>query len=223
MNHSQATPQVSGASLYPFCGRSNLPTGGFIASSGLESYIQHGFLLADEGVTDKTEGMTAFLTKSLTSYAQLNLPFLSATHTLVSTLTTSAPPPATTASANSAPPPPPPPASATYASAARLCLSPDEVFARIVAVDDEHEAMVLNHVARRASVAQGMGVLTLYDRAFAAEGGGGAEGADGESAVADALVARLRAGVRKGEVKGHLAVAFGVMCAGLGISLGKSG
>lgn len=73
--------------------------------------------------------------------------------------------------------------------------------------------MVLNHVARRASTAQGMGVLTLHERAFAVEGEGSAE--------VDILVRRLRAGIRIGEVKGHLPVAFGVMTAGLGMSLGE--
>jgi len=59
---------------------SNLPTGSFVASSGLESYIKHGFssLHADSTIT--------FVRDSLESYARSALPFVSDTHRVVERL-----------------------------------------------------------------------------------------------------------------------------------------
>ncbi|KAK0206916.1 hypothetical protein DFS33DRAFT_1373070 [Desarmillaria ectypa] len=54
---------------------SNLPTGAFVASSGLESYMKHGF-----GSNDPT----AFIRDSMASYARSALPFVSDAHRLVS-------------------------------------------------------------------------------------------------------------------------------------------
>ncbi|KAH8830270.1 hypothetical protein DL96DRAFT_930490 [Flagelloscypha sp. PMI_526] len=47
---------------------SNLPTGSFVASAGLESYIKHGFA-----------SVTSFVQESLASYAKSSLPFVSDT------------------------------------------------------------------------------------------------------------------------------------------------
>jgi len=54
---------------------SNLPTGAFVASSGLESYIKHGFNYND---ADRT--LMTFIRSNLTSYAHTALPFVSDTH-----------------------------------------------------------------------------------------------------------------------------------------------
>jgi urease accessory protein len=51
---------------------SNLPTGSFVASSGLESYIKHGF-----------SSSLHFIRDSLSSYASSSLPFVSDTHHVV--------------------------------------------------------------------------------------------------------------------------------------------
>src|SRR5262245_11045328 len=54
---------------------SNLPTGSFVASSGFESYIKHGFVSPDSTLN--------FTRDSLTSYASTALPFVSDTHLIV--------------------------------------------------------------------------------------------------------------------------------------------
>ncbi|KAF5358920.1 hypothetical protein D9758_004864 [Tetrapyrgos nigripes] len=58
---------------------SNLPTGSFVASSGLESYITHAF-----GSKDSYERTVSFMHDSLASYARSALPFVSDAHQLVS-------------------------------------------------------------------------------------------------------------------------------------------
>lgn len=62
---------------------SNLPTGSFVASSGLESYVKHGFASSpDSAIID-------FVRDSLASYAHSALPFVSDSHRVVSRLNTS--------------------------------------------------------------------------------------------------------------------------------------
>ncbi|KAG6817885.1 hypothetical protein H0H87_001717 [Tephrocybe sp. NHM501043] len=57
---------------------SNLPTGSFVASSGLESYVKHGF--ATSGPTTAT---ITFVQDSLGAYARSALPFVSDAHRIV--------------------------------------------------------------------------------------------------------------------------------------------
>ncbi len=54
---------------------SNLPTGSFVASSGLESYLKHGFGAGERTIT--------FVRHSLASYARSALPFVSDAHRIV--------------------------------------------------------------------------------------------------------------------------------------------
>jgi urease accessory protein len=54
---------------------SNLPTGSFVASSGLESFIKHGF-----GPRNSQDRTVAFVQDSLASYARSALPFVSDAH-----------------------------------------------------------------------------------------------------------------------------------------------
>lgn len=57
---------------------SNLPTGSFVASSGLESYNTHGFLAHPHGAA-----LLAFIHDSLHSYAHTALPVVSDAHRVV--------------------------------------------------------------------------------------------------------------------------------------------
>ncbi|KAF7332324.1 hypothetical protein MKEN_00113900 [Mycena kentingensis (nom. inval.)] len=54
---------------------SNLPTGSFVASSGLESFLTHGF-----GSNNKLDTITTFVRDSLSTYAPSALPFVSDAH-----------------------------------------------------------------------------------------------------------------------------------------------
>ncbi|KAK0546646.1 hypothetical protein OC846_001381 [Tilletia horrida] len=151
---------------------SNLPTGGFIASAGLESYVVHGLLSQSaqdlhtpgaQGGTrsgnssssrpqalsneQTTSAFLGFLSSSLDSYARSSLPFLSDVHALTLRLA--------------------PETSDTNAAAAASSSFVHD-FGKL---DDAYHSMVLNHVARRASCAQGIAFLTLFSKAFAKEPG----------------------------------------------------
>lgn len=81
--------------------------------------------------------------------------------------------------------------------------------------------MLLNHVARRASKAQGIALLALYARAFADTTA---------SRLVDPIQTRLddcmdklkiASRGRNATIHGHLPICFAVLCASLGLSLSK--
>jgi len=74
-------------------------------------------------------------------------------------------------------------------------------------LDAEHSAMLLNTAARRASIAQGSALLSLWSRALAAPG------------QKSELVDALRADSRSGVFEAHLPVCWAVICAVCGLSV----
>ncbi|KAE8266216.1 hypothetical protein A4X09_0g6130 [Tilletia walkeri] len=150
---------------------SNLPTGGFIASAGLESYVIHGLLSqgaqelhapgpnrgqggkqpSSSTLAQTCSAFLSFLGSSLDNYARSSLPFLADAHALASRLAASSP------VAES-----PPLGEAGQADPRIQTFIED--FTRL---DNAYHSMVLNHVARRASCAQGIAFLTLFSKAFA--------------------------------------------------------
>ncbi|PWN52744.1 hypothetical protein IE53DRAFT_366936 [Violaceomyces palustris] len=164
---------------------SNLPTGGFVASSGLESYNAHGLLSrppnseilfsdsrTGQGSTSSSiplihppsqasiaSSTLSFASSTMESYARSALPFLSAVHSMVQGFCQD------------------------YAS---LTVDADDekelgelekrhglidqkledLMEAISKCDSSYHTMTLNHVVRRASKAQGIALLTLYSKAF---------------------------------------------------------
>ncbi|KIL00528.1 hypothetical protein PAXRUDRAFT_129723 [Paxillus rubicundulus Ve08.2h10] len=170
---------------------SNLPTGAFVASSGLESYTTHGFLSLSPATptsNSRTEGTLAFIRDSLHTYAYSALAFVSGAHALVAPF--SLPPPL------------------------------DEALASLISLDALYESMTLNHVARRASTAQGVALLALYTKAFATSAS--ASASRPESLSVASLVDKLKLAIRRGETHGHLPLCWGVLTGALGLSLARA-
>lgn len=161
---------------------SNLPTGSFVASSGLESHIKHGFHSSNTSTID-------FVQHSLTTYARSALPFASDAHVAVEFFSKDA-------EAQDA-----------------------HVLAELLRTDDLYESMTLNHVARRASRAQGVALLTLYSKGFAPPSSNGSTPDPKQSRLLR-LVDELKTRVRRDQTPGHLPVCWGVLTAALGLSLG---
>ena len=119
----------------------NLPTGSFVASSGLESYIKHGFFGSSSVAThaENSDAVINFIRDGLGTYARSALPFVSDAHEAVR----------------------------CYYETAKDC--DDNVAAksmsfaleRVVRLDALYHSMTLNEVTRRASKAQGVALLTL--------------------------------------------------------------
>lgn len=196
---------------------SNLPTGGFVASSGLESYAKHGFLrpraaepyapgqtsavgtaelaapssAAAMGPSKAGPALVGFADAEVENYAASTGFYVARGWGIVREFG----------------------ASASGASSEAVDAGVDA----LVALDKAHEATLLSHVARRASKAQGIATLSLYFRGLSAPPG--FEGAS-DGAVRD-LVDGYRNRIRRGLAPGHLAVCWGVITAALGMDLGE--
>lgn len=164
---------------------SNLPTGGFVASSGLESFFAHGLLHNSRfnhplsptpsatassssslgprnpngrGIAPSQAQLSSatlsFTKSTLHSYARSSFPLLARVHYAVTRYLSDG----------------------VAARIGELCEEEEreeeeerikECLNTISRIDYTYHTLLLNHVARRASKAQGIALLTLYSKAFA--------------------------------------------------------
>ena len=176
---------------------SNLPTGSFVASSGLESYFKHGF----SSLSSTGSATIDFIRDSLGSYARSALPFISDAHRAVATFALD---------------------KETDGDKGQKFY--DHILRTLTDLDELYQSMTLNHVTRRASMAQGVALLTLYSKGFSQTPSlsafSNAETRDHEDRM-KTLLELFKSKVRKGEVFGHLPICWGALTAALGLTLGK--
>lgn len=176
---------------------SNLPTGSFVASSGLESYFKHGF----SSLSSSGSATIDFIRDSLGSYARSALPFISDAHRAVEIF-----------------------ALDKEIDGDKGEKFYDHILRTLTDLDELYQSMTLNHVTRRASMAQGVALLTLYSKGFSQTPSlsafSNAETRDHEDRMRT-LLELFKSKVRKGEVFGHLPICWGTLTAALGLSLGK--
>jgi urease accessory protein len=176
---------------------SNLPTGSFVASSGLESYFKHGF----SSLSSPGSATIDFIRDSLGSYARSALPFISDAHRAVETF-----------------------ALVKESDGDKGQKFYDHILRTLTDLDELYQSMTLNHVTRRASMAQGVALLTLYSKGFSQTPSlsafSNAETRDHEDRM-KTLLELFKSKVRKGEVFGHLPICWGALTAALGLTLGK--
>lgn len=171
----------------------NLPTGSFVASSGLESSITHGFF---GGSTDSLNSTVNFVRDSVATYARSALPFVADIHQVVM--------------------------KAVVDRGPDDLLEPlDRLCEEIKALDDLYETMTLNHVAKRASKSQGVALLTLYTKGFSPPTSLSVTHTTARDTFMGKLVDRYKLKIRREEVQGHLPICWGMLTAALNISLGK--
>jgi urease accessory protein len=192
---------------------SNLPTGSFVASAGLESTATHAlFHAAPATGSAGTDGsnILAFIRNSVDTYARSALPFTRDAHRV----------------------------SAAYAK--REIAELDMALAALARIDALYDASTLNHVARRASCAQGIALLTLYSKGFTrpafpfTSATGMTTPVDHAShpdererdreSRAGELITALKLRVRQGEsddAPGHLPVCWGILTGALGLDVGE--
>ncbi|KAJ2779269.1 hypothetical protein H4R18_004110 [Coemansia javaensis] len=170
---------------------SQLPTGGFVASAGLEAAQQGGLVSAASGEAGPGS-FGDFIRRSAHSQARFGLPFCSRAHE----------------------------------QAARRLDEPggggggdgaaDAIVGEFARVDGHHHAMLASSgVAMRASIAQGGGLLTLFNRGHAQAALLG----DARGRLGAAVARRLQRLARAGEIRAHWATVFGFVCAALDIGL----
>ncbi|GAA6061446.1 hypothetical protein JCM10212_002027 [Sporobolomyces blumeae] len=129
---------------------SNLPTGGFVASSGLEAFDQHGYV-PHQNPDDKERRLVEFVSNSLDQYAHLNAWAFARAHQTVSAFRDRRD------DGNDD----------DDDDDDEVVRQFEQTVDELERIDELVEVMTLNHVARRASIAQGGAFLSLYARAFA--------------------------------------------------------
>ncbi|CAG8667232.1 3074_t:CDS:2, partial [Scutellospora calospora] len=118
---------------------SALPTGGFVASAGLESATQAGH------VTD-TESLLLFLSNSIENYAYSSLPFVTDTWWIVNVENLNC---------------------ENLNNKEDFVDNTEEIMEKIISLDDLYNACTSNYVTKRASKTQGVAMLTLFTKSFA--------------------------------------------------------
>ena len=194
----------------------NLPTGSFVSSSGLESYFKHGFpynranpatsAAPNAKPPAQMDATITFMRDGLSSYAQLSLPFVTDAHLALEAFRDASTPSQTEATLR-----------------------------RLQGLDQLFEAMTLNHVAKRASRAQGVALLTLHSKGFSRPSWLDSLFEDdtvredrsingisytNEQARFDMLVNAFKLLIRKGNTQGHLPICWGILTGSLHLSLG---
>lgn len=169
---------------------SNLPTGGFVASSGLESYVKHGFLGTSSNA-GSIEGLVKFVQESVRNYAASTGGFVRDTWKLIGD---------PGCSGGEAP--------------------TDDRVDEVLRLDALYDAMTLNHVTRRSSTAQGIALLTLFSKAFADTDPQGDPERNEKRARGKLVIDRFKRLVRLGKTPGHLPVCWGLLTSSAGLSLG---
>ena len=181
---------------------SNLPTGSFVSSSGLESYVKHGFASSSSSTVVAT---VEFVRNSLASYARSALPFVSDAHRAVMEYSLYH--------------------DMDEKEGVETDKRFDDILETLTDLDGLYQAMTLNHVSRRASMSQGVALLTLYSKGFSRPPSlsafSGPESRDHELRMR-ILLDQFKLKVRQEEVFGHLPICWGALTAALGLSLGTS-
>ncbi|KAI0700581.1 hypothetical protein BC835DRAFT_1411928 [Cytidiella melzeri] len=183
----------------------NLPTGSFVASAGLESYVAHGFFTTAGDMNgkgkDKLECLVDFMRDNLSTYARSALPFVSDAHLVVQK---------------------------TIKQQLAAEERPENALHTLLALDCLYESTTLNHITRRASTTQGVALLSLHSKGFSTPRiySTAQEAAPGvmvdNSRDITVLVDKLKLTIRRQETPGHLPICWGVLTAALGLSLERS-
>lgn len=189
----------------------NLPTGSFVASSGLESYIKHGFFGPSSSSSPQTVATSAsalvnqqvvdFIQDSLNSYAHSALPFVSDAHKVMEEISN---------------------AIVEGVDEDARSSRRDTALQRLKSLDDLYHAMTLNDPLRRASKSQGVALLTLYSKGFSRP-----QLAKSDQRLRDEdeyihkFVETYKLWIRREDTHGHLPVCWGVLTAALGLGLGE--
>lgn len=171
---------------------SNLPTGGFVASSGLESYTKHGFL-GTASNAGSIEGLVKFVQESVRNYAASSGGFVRDTWKLIG----------------------------HPSSHPEKGDSLDPIVDDVLRLDALYDAMTLNHVTRRSSTAQGIALLTLFSKAFADATPNDDQEGEEKRIRGKLVIDRFKKLVRLGKTPGHLPVCWGLLTSSAGLSLGK--
>ncbi|KAJ2118603.1 hypothetical protein GGF48_004514 [Coemansia sp. RSA 921] len=188
---------------------SQLPTGGFVASAGLEAAMQARLIRENASETD-SDSFIGFIRGSTYNQARFALPFCSRAHEETMHLISRVQSDVKDSAAEGVD------TDAVKADEDTTDSVATDVIDILQRIDDYHQTMLSsNSVAMRASTAQGGGLLTLFNRGYAHARF--MDHARGQLCVA--IAKRLQRLARLGEMRAHWPVIFGFVCAAVGISI----
>jgi urease accessory protein len=171
----------------------NLPTGAFVASAGLESYIKHGHPI---GVPSTAPMSTInFMRDSLQSYALSAIPFACDTHQLVERYKSSQ-------------------QDSLLTKALKSILELDELYDKMTLNHVARRASKTQGVALLTLYSRG------FSRPAFLDSEADQPNTASKSGVSQ-LVDTLKLTIRKGETSGHLPICWGVLTSALGLSTGR--
>jgi urease accessory protein len=98
----------------------------------------------------------------------------------------------------------------------------DTLLDEIIRLDKHYHAMTLNHVAQRASKAQGIALLTLYTKSFSEQPGTSPTNPSLNGPECSRIIQQIKATIRREELHGHLPICWAAFTACLGISAMRS-
>ncbi|EIW67456.1 hypothetical protein TREMEDRAFT_33690 [Tremella mesenterica DSM 1558] len=173
---------------------SNLPTGGFVSSSGLESYAKHVPPSAKRSTADN---VIHFVESEMDNFASTTCPFVCDGWRI---LDTGVQVPQETLTSG-------------------LHTKVQEMLREITTLDRYHESTLLSVVGRRASKAQGVALLTLFTRSLCSITDDRRRNGELLSRL---VVEEYKRSIRRCTTPGHLAVCWGVIMSALGLDLGTS-
>ncbi|KAF5393170.1 hypothetical protein D9757_001297 [Collybiopsis confluens] len=179
---------------------SNLPTGSFVASSGFESYVKHGFPSTglSESRPNGTQRTLTFMRNSITAYARNALPFISDVHRAMGHFLEE------------------------IVGTSDVDPILDVHLKKLQELDELYDVMTLNHVTKRASRSQGVALLTLYSKGFSMPSSSSAPVQSDRVKDTSALVARYKTLVRAQDASGHLPICWGILTGALGLKLDRA-
>lgn len=176
-------------------------SGGFVASSGLESYHAHGLLKPG------ADGLLYFIRLSLEAYANQSAAFVLDTHHLITNHVRSI-------------------HHLDSKDDAKLLDKRKSLLQSISRLEGYYQTMTLNHVAQRASKAQGIALLTLFLKSFSEESAVGEEARSKKGfrngQECNLVIKQLKSAIRSNSFHGHFPLCWAAFTACMGIAAKRS-
>ncbi|CAH7686622.1 hypothetical protein BY996DRAFT_4575779 [Phakopsora pachyrhizi] len=185
---------------------SNLPVGGFVSSSGLESFVNHSFMNRCKSESSKADQLIDFIRASTHSYGSICVPFFYHVSTVVRSHLVEG--------------------SVSQPTTSSLKKSKEEIskisihrsISSIKKLNQIYDSMCLSQVNQRNSKAQGAAMLMLYVKSFVPP----SETTDSIDQLKHKLFMALKDQIRRDKLSIHFPISFSFVTTLLCLSFDRS-
>lgn len=194
---------------------SNLPTGGFVSSSGLESYVNHSFMNHCKTDKSRSKELVRFIHSSLHSYASLSVPFFYHLSTTIATSLSSLDGLLQQQRSNE-------PNERTLDLEDVLLLKTKEQIQKLVSIISKlnqlYQTMCLSNVNQRNSHAQGTAMLILYTKSFVPSN----TSSNPMDRFKHQLIDTLKSSIRQDKWSIHFTISFALISTLMGLNFDRA-